>query len=238
MKKLPLAQSSRPVVEEPDPVAEPSLHLVGVHDGVDAPNVLAIHLDRPQAGVLGAVVVPGLLEAEGVHAEDRAEVLVVLAPGGEGPADAIPEREGVGGEEVDLMPDRQGERVPRVGARQLAEDPSGTLHVSGQPGVDGRVVHALARAEAVPVGVRAVSRPPAAERDRVLGVGGEQPQVRAERHPHRKRRIVRDCRSRLVDTALPEMQQLVDGPVVVPHRLLARGPELEPVLVDVHRRPP
>ena len=64
-------------VEEPDALVDPTLHLVGVHHGVDAPHVVGVGLDRGEAGIQRLAVVTCFLEAERRHAADELGVRVV-----------------------------------------------------------------------------------------------------------------------------------------------------------------
>ena len=63
-------------LQEADAFVDAALHLVGVHDGVGRPDVVAVALHRGQAVSFGQLVVAALLEAEGVHAAHVAVVRV------------------------------------------------------------------------------------------------------------------------------------------------------------------
>ena len=126
------------------PVVDPALHLVGVHDGMDRPDVVGVGVDRGESGVEGLAVVAGLLEPEGGHAADERGVRMVVAELAQRPDRTIAEALGVAEEEVELVPEHQRKGVGRPADEQVVEPTRGAVPVAAQPGADGAGVRLLA----------------------------------------------------------------------------------------------
>jgi hypothetical protein len=94
-----------------DAVLGPALHLHDMGDGVVGPAVARLLGERRAPGGLGAGVVAGLLEAEGVHAEHRRPAGHVLGPVRQGAGDAVAQGPGVGAVEVGEVAGLEGDDV-------------------------------------------------------------------------------------------------------------------------------
>ena len=129
------------------PVVDPALHLVHVGDGVDGPHVIRVAFDGGEPVVLGELVVPALLETEGVHPAQVAVVWVGGVDGGQRSADAVAQVGGVAEEEVELVADEQAEQVGGPPDEEGVELAGGAVPVAGQPRVDGVAVGGFAFVE-------------------------------------------------------------------------------------------
>ena len=111
---------------------------------MDRPGVARLEVERAAAGVLGAVVVVHLLEAEGVHAEHVAVARNVAVPVRQDARDAVAQHHRLAEEEVALMPELQGQQVARIVDQHGAVEVSGALQVALEPGAQRLHVPALA----------------------------------------------------------------------------------------------
>ena len=181
-----------PLVHEPEPVAEASLHLVRVSYRVDRPDVRTVEADRLQPDDLAAVVVAGLLEPEGEHPEQEGVRRVVGRPGRERAADAVPQRRRPAGEEVGLVTGGQGQHVARVRRRQLGQQVAGGQHVAAEPRVGHRDVRPLPIGQSGQVRRGQPRRERPGRRGGGVGLRAEHPEVGGEDLAHRHRRVGRD----------------------------------------------
>ena len=219
LKKLPVDQLLGAVVEVPEALAETALHLEGVHDGVDAPDVLGVQLDRLPPDVLAPVVVTGLLETEGEHSEHERVVLFVRRPGREHAGDAVPQARGVAGEEVDLMADGEGERVERVPVGDLLQQLAASDHVPVQPDCRRLEVPPFPVVQAGLVDAGQPARQRLARRRHVVRLGAEDAEIALQRPAHRKVGLDLERPGGLVRDRGAEVQEGGHGGVEVADRL-------------------
>jgi len=132
-EEVALGPGRAALAQEADAVRDLPSHLVGVDDRVDAPHVVGVPLHGPLTSVGGLAVLVALLETEGVHAVQEPRLGVGVVPGGQRPADPVPEADRVPGEEVDLVADGQGQQVARVPHGDARQERARPGHVAGDP---------------------------------------------------------------------------------------------------------
>ena len=99
--------------EEPNAVVDQTLHLVGVHHGVDAPDIVGVGLDRLEAGVQRLAVAAGFLQPERRHRPHELGVGIVGVDLAKCSQRAIAQALGIAEEEVELMTEHEGEQIGR-----------------------------------------------------------------------------------------------------------------------------
>ena len=82
------------------------------------------------AKLLGARIVAHLLQAEGLHAEYGMVAGHAALPGRQRTADSVAQHAGVAGEEIDLVPGLQRQRVERKFDGDILEDAAGFMPAS------------------------------------------------------------------------------------------------------------
>ena len=139
----------------------------------------------------------------------------------------VPEIDRIAGEEVELVTDRERERIGRVVDADERELLARTREVTGRIRARGRDVTALPIGEAV--GVDAVEHLPRLDGERALG--RDAAQVRAAHVTHREVGLVGDRRLPTVHDVVTEAQQRVDGLVVALDGLVVSRRDLVAVAI-------
>src|SRR3546814_6515784 len=98
----------------------------------DLPAVARLDLDGAPRLLLGGRIEPGLLQAEGMHGEDRVITRHVGRPVRKGAFDPVPEHARLAGVEVDEMPGLARQDVPWIVGRseEHTSEIQSLMHIS------------------------------------------------------------------------------------------------------------
>ena len=125
-----------PLLHESDPLVDAALHLEGVNDGVNRPDIARIALDGAAPDLFGADIVAAFLAAETQHAVDESEVGMLRVPVRPRAQHPVAQVRRVAGEEVDLVPGGQRHGVARVLRQQGVELAPAAMHVATDEAAD------------------------------------------------------------------------------------------------------
>lgn len=224
----------RPGVVRPhpgDPLLGPVLHLHHMRHRMLRPAVPRLDLHAPPPGRLGPRIIPGLLQPEGMHAQHRVIAGHRRIPVGQGARDPVAQHPRMPGEEVDLVPREQAQRIARRLDRHVLEHPARRVPAPLDQMAERRDMALLPR-RARRARRRRMSVPRHRELAR-LGAGQVQPALQHMGHGEIRRQCQRrvGARHRIAAIAL----QLGHCRLVLPDRSLVRPAQRQAVNVGPHR---
>src|SRR5882724_10609278 len=122
------------VLEERGSFARAALHLHHMGDCMHAPTILAVERDSRTAGFLGARIVAGLFEAEGMHAQHIAATGNGGVPMRQDARDAITQHGRIAQEEIAQMRELDRREIARISDRDTAPLLDSLLELAVMPG--------------------------------------------------------------------------------------------------------